>query len=214
VNKIKSVQDITITLGKEAADWPGNPPYQRRLITRMKDGDSFDTSLLTMTTHVGTHIDTPAHYIENGKNLDSYPIERWIVPAQVVSIKDEESIKESELLQLDIEPGDALLFKTANSDNPRLRNGVFSDKYVYMSVEAAEFCVSKKIGLVGIDYNSIDRYVEGGSPVHDILLSHDILILECINLKGIAPGRYTLFCLPMKIAGAEGAPARAVLVSW
>jgi arylformamidase len=214
MKEIKSVQDITITLGKEAADWPGNPPYQRRLIKRIKNGDSFDTSQIIMTTHVGTHIDTPAHYIENGNNLDSYPIKRWILPAHVVSIVNEESIGKSELLHLDIEPGDAVLFKTANSYNPQLSNRVFSDKYVYMSVEAAEFCVNKKISLVGIDYNSIDRYQEGNSPVHHILLTNDILILECIKLRGITPGRYTLFCLPMKIAGAEGAPARAVLVRW
>ena len=212
MNKIESVQDITIKLGKEAADWPGNPPYQRRLVKKIKNGNFSNTSQIIMTTHVGTHIDTPAHFIENGNNLDSYPIERWISPAHVVSIKNEESIGQSELLHLEIEPGDAILFKTANSHNPQLTNGVFSNKYVYMSVEAAEFCVNKKVGLVGIDYNSIDKYQEGTSPVHHILLSNDILILECINLRGVKPGRYTLFCLPMKIAGAEGAPARAVLV--
>lgn len=212
MEKFMVIRDITITLGKEAADWPGNPPYQRRLVKRIKNGDFFDTSQIIMTTHVGTHVDTPAHYIENGNNLDSYSIQRWILPAHVASIKNEEIVQPDELIHLDIKPGDALLLKTANSRSPQLSNGIFNNKYVYMSLEAAEFCVKGKVGLIGIDYNSVDSYEGKNSPVHNILLSNDILILECINLRGVSPGRYTLFCLPMKIAGAEGAPARAVLV--
>ena len=151
----KEVYDISVFLGEEAIDWPGHPPYSRELISKIVDGKRNDLSLLTLTTHVGTHVDTPAHFIAGAKNLDEYPIEKWILPAQVVSIKDSDAIPLAELEGLDIRPGDALLFKTANSTSGRNVSGVFSTKFVYLSPEAAQFCVERKLSLVGIDYVSI-----------------------------------------------------------
>jgi len=78
--------------------------------------------------------------------------------------------------------------------------------------EAADFCVEKKVSLVGIDYTTPDRYSDEDFPVHYKLLGNGILVLESINLKEVPPGRYTLFCLPLKIKGADGAPVRAILV--
>ncbi|MBN1862411.1 MAG: cyclase family protein [Dehalococcoidales bacterium] len=208
----KEIYDISVSLGDEAIDWPGNPPYNRELISRIADGAYCDLSQITMTTHVGTHVDTPAHFIASGKNLDEYPVERWIRPAHVVSIEDKEVISPEELKGLDIAPGDALLFKTANSSSGRSTSGVFEDDFVYISPEAARFCVAKKVGLVGIDYGSVDRRSGHDFPSHYELLGNGILILEGITLKDVPAGRYTIFCLPMKVKGAEGAPARAVLV--
>ncbi len=206
------VYDISVSLGDEAIDWPGNPPYSRELISKIEDGAYCNLSKLVMPTHVGTHIDTPAHYIARGKDLDEYPIEKWILPAQVVSIKDKKVILPAELENLDIKPGEALLFKTENSISAHSTGGVFWENFVYLSPEAADFCVEKKVGLVGIDYVSVDGYDNKAFPVHHKLLGNEILILEGINLKDVPPGKYTLFCLPLKIKGAEGAPARAVLI--
>jgi arylformamidase len=208
----KEIYDISVSLGDEAIDWPGNPPYARELVSQIANGAHCDLSQITMTTHVGTHVDTPAHFIADAKNLDEYPIEHWVRPAHIVSIKDERLIKPGELESLDIKPGDALLFKTVNSISGRSTSGVFSEDFVYPSPEAARFCVEKKVSLVGIDYGSVDRRSESDFPTHYELLGNGILILEGINLKDVPPGRYTLFCLPLKIKGAEGAPARAVLV--
>ncbi len=208
----EEIYDISVSLGDEAIDWPGNPPYNRELVSQIAKGAHCDLSQLTMTTHVGTHVDTPAHFISGAKNLDEYPAEQWIRPAHVVSIKDERLIRPGELASLDIKPGDALLFKTANSTSGLSTSGVFSEVFVYPSLEAARFCVEKKVSLVGIDYGSVDKRSESDFPAHYELLGNGILILEGINLKDVPPGRYTLFCLPLKIKGAEGAPARAVLV--
>lgn len=208
----KEIYDISVSLGDEAIDWPGNPPYIREMVSRIADGAYCDLSKITMTVHVGTHVDTPAHFISGTKNLDGFPIERWILPAHVVNIQDSKLIQPGELKGLDITPGDALLFKTANSTSGRNTSGVFSEDFVYISPEAARFCVEKGVGLVGIDYGSVDRRSETDFPAHYELLGNEILILEGINLKNVPPGRYTLFCLPLKIKGAEGAPARAVLV--
>ena len=208
----KEVYDISVSLGDESIDWPGNPPYSRELISKIEDGAYCNLSKLVMPTHVGTHIDTPVHYIARGKDLDEYPIEKWILPAQVVSIKDKRVILPAELENLDIKPGEALLFKTENSISAHSTGGVFWENFVYLSPEAADFCVEKKVGLVGIDYVSVDEYGNKAFPVHHKLLGNEILILEGINLKDVPPGKYTLFCLPLKIKGAEGAPARAVLI--
>ena len=212
IKAFKEFYDISVSLGEEAIDWPGNPPYSRELLSKKEDGEQWTLSKLVMPTHVGTHVDTPAHYFAQGKNLDAYPIERWILPAHVVSIKDREVVRPDELKNLDIEPGEALLFKTANSLSGQATSGVFSESFVYMSPAAADFCVEQKVGLVGFDYTTVDKYSQEYFPVHQKLLENEILILEAVNLKDVPPGRYTLFCSPLKIKGAEGAPARAVLV--
>jgi arylformamidase len=212
MKSLREVYDISVLLGEEALNWPGNPPYSRELVSAIEDGENANLSKLTLNTHIGTHVDTPAHFIAKGKTLDAYPIERWILPAQVVSIKDREVIQPAELANLDLRPGDALLFKTDNSTSGRCTNGVFSESFVHMSPEAADFCIAQKVSLVGIDYASIEKYGDNAFPTHHKLLGNGILILEGINLKEVPPGKYTLFCLPLKIKGAEGAPARAVLV--
>jgi arylformamidase len=212
IKAFQKLYDISVSLGEEAIDWPGNPPYSRELISRKEDGEQWNVSKLVMPTHVGTHVDTPAHYFAQGKNLDAYPIERWILPAHVVSIKNREVIQPGELANIDLRPGEALLFKTANSLSGQATSGVFSERFVYMSLEATDFCIARKVSLVGIDYVSVEKYDTEDSPVHQKLLENDILILEGINLKDVPPGRYILFCSPLKIKGAEGAPARAVLV--
>jgi arylformamidase len=209
---IEAIYDISVPLGRGSVDWPGLPPYCRELISEIKDGAPCDVSRLTLACHVGTHVDTPSHFIPGGKNLDEYPIDRWILPAQVASIRDSDVVRSAELKHLDIRPGEALLLQTDNSVSGRVASGVFSEKYVYISPEAADFLVSQRVGLLGIDYASVDPFPLGDATAHHKLLGAGMLLLEGINLKEVPVGRYTLFCLPLKVSGAEGAPARAVLI--
>jgi len=212
MNKCGAIYDISVWLGAGSIDYPGNAPFSRELIELPKDSAINESSRLVMSVHSGTHLDFPAHFIPGGKHIDDYPAQRFILPAQVVGIKDKEAVRPSELENLDIKPGDALLFKTDNSISGRCVSGVFCESFVYMSPEAADFCVDKKVSLVGLDYLTVDRYGDKGSPIHYKLLGNDILILESINLKEVPPGRYTLFCPPLKVKGAEGSPARAILI--
>ena len=208
----EEIYDISVTLGTENVSYPGDPPYSREPLI-LKFGDKRAAiSKVAMGTHSGTHVDTPYHFIPGGKNLDELPAERWILPAQVISIKDKEAIRPSELRNIDIKTGDALLFKTDNSISGRCVSGVFSENFVYVSPETADFCVEKKVSLVGIDYDTVERYGDLDFPTHHRLLGNDILILENINLKDVPPGRYILFCPPLKMKGADGAPTRAILV--
>lgn len=214
MNRYEAIYDISVSLGAESIDYPDTIPFSRELVEPAKDSAVHELSKLVMTPHSGTHIDAPAHFIPNTKHIDDYPAQRFVLPAQVVHIEDKEAIRPSELKNLDIKPGDALLFKTDNSVSGRCVSGVFCESFVYMSTEAADFCVEKKVSLVGIDYGTIDRYDDKDFPAHLKLLGNDILILESINLEEVPSGRYTLFCPPLKIKGAEGSPARAILIRW
>jgi len=210
--KYKKIYDISVILGTESIAYPGDTPYSRDLIWTIDEGGICELSKLQMSSHSGTHIDAPSHFIPHTKSIDHYAINDFILSAQVVNIEDKKSIRSIELENLDIEPGDALLFKTDNSISGRCRNGVFSESFVYLSPEAADFCVEKKVTLVGIDYISIEKYGDEVFPSHLKILGNDILILEGIDLKEVPQGRYTLICLPLKIKGGEASPVRAVLL--
>ncbi len=210
--RYEAVYDISVLLGTESINYPGDTPYSRDLMLTIEDSGISNVSKLVMSAHSGTHLDAPLHFIPNAKSIDQYSVQEFILPAQVVSIKDRESIRPSELENLDIKQGDALLFKTDNSISGRCRSGVFSENFVYLSPKAADFCLEKKVSLVGIDYNTIERHGDEAFPTHHKILGSNILILEGINLKGVPPGRYTLFCFPLKIKGGEASPVRAILI--
>ena len=207
----RTIYDISVLLGEESIDYPGDTPFSRELIKTIKDSGICDLSKLIMSAHSGTHIDTPAHFFSDAGTLDSYSVQDFILPAQVVNIEDKQAIQSSELKNLDIEPGDALLFKTDNSVTGRCKNGIFSENFVYLSPEAAEFCVEKKVKLIGIDYITIEKYSDKAVPTHRKILGNGILILEGLNLHEVPPGSYTLMCLPLRIKGGEASPVRAVL---
>jgi len=210
--RYESIYDISVRLGDESIDYPNDTPYTRELIWTIKDSRICDLSELVMSAHSGTHIDTPAHFIEGGRTLDSYAVRDFILPAQVVNIEDKEAIRPAEFRNPSIEPGDALLFRTENSVSGLCRTGSFSERFVYLSPEAAELCVDKKVSLVGIDYITIERYGDKGFPSHRKILGNNILALEGIDLNAVPSGRYTLFCLPLKIKEGEASPVRAVLL--
>ena len=212
--KYKQIYDISVVLGDESVDYPGTTPYSSEMSQISIGDDIFQVSSLTMTVHHGTHVDAPSHLAVYPKTIDKYALEDFVLPALVVSIKDKKSVRREELVNLDINPGDAILFKTANSTSGKATSGeLHKGGIVYISVEAAEFCAQKKVKMVGIDYIGPENPEgEPGGPVHHALFGKDILVLEGINLKDVPSGRYTLFCLPLKIKDCEASPVRAILI--
>lgn len=208
---MKKIYDISVRLGDESIDYPGDTPYSRELIGTIKENGIYELSKLVMSAHAGTHIDTPAHFIQGGKTLDQYGPRDFILPAQVVEISDKLSVQPAELKNIVIEAGEALLFRTDNSMSERSRSGNFSEQFVYISPEAADICIEKKVKLVGLDYITVERYGDQEFPTHRRLLENDIPVLEGIYLKEVPAGRYTLICLPLKINGCEASPVRAIL---
>ena len=203
--------DISVLLGEESIDYPGDTPYQRKTVQSLLSGDDCNLSELTMSAHAGTHLDAPFHFVSNGKTIDQIPIERFICSAHVVEAKDETAVYTHKLNIPNIQKGDAILFKTQNSTSGRCANGIFDENFIYLSEEAARWCVKKKVGLVGLDYISVEAYSSKTSTVHRKLLENNILILEGLNLAKVPEGHYTLLCFPLKIKGGDGSPVRAVL---
>lgn len=216
--KNRTVHDVTLVLGSgqiEAPPLPGVNPFVRQEVFSIENGGPCLLSNLTMNCHSGTHLDSPAHFIRDGKSIDQYPPQRFIVPAIVVDIVDKESIRLHELKDIKINEGDAILFKTANSMRGLPEpDAPWWDKWVYMSPEAADFCIERKVSLVGIDTFMPEDPASTleETPIHKKLFRHDILVLENIVLSDVLPGEYTLLCLPLRMKGAEASPVRAVLI--
>lgn len=190
--------------------WPGDPEICKEPFRAMERGDVCNVSSLAFGSHTGTHMDAPLHFIRNGRTLDKMPLDATIGPCRVIEIKDRESVKVEEIADRRIKRGERILFKTRNSGRC-WKTDIFDEDFVYISREAAEFLAEKRIRTVGIDYLSVGGFRKDGVETHHALLGAGIWIIEGLNLSKIKPGKYELNCLPIKILGSDGAPARALL---
>lgn len=209
----KSIYDISVILGEQSIDYPGDTAYSRNMVDTIQKNGVCDLSRLELSAHSGTHIDTPSHFISNAKSVDQYEIDQFILPAVIIEVSDPNAVRGSDLNNASLQPGDAVLFRTNNSVSRCCCSGTFSKKFVYLSKEAAAVCVEKKLALVGIDYITIEEYGNDSFDTHKTLLKNGILVLEGIDLYHVPIGRYTLLCLPLKMKGAEASPVRAVLLN-
>ena len=206
-----TVRDISVTLTDDLPVWPGDQPFTRTLELSVEE-EGVNVSSVSSTLHAGTHIDLPLHYFDGRRGMEKFAPGRFVLPALVAHFPHQVAVEAEDLLHLDLRPGSALLLKTLNSKNGLLKKKTFQENYVYLTRGAAELCVERGVSLVGIDAMSVDRYGEEEAPAHKELLSNGIVVLEGAELSRTAPGRYTLICLPLKIAGAEASPVRAVLL--
>lgn len=188
--------------------WPGDPEFSIKRISDMDKGDALNLSIITMSSHTGTHIDAPSHWLRDGKSVDEMPLAISIGAARVIEIKDPESIKVSELQDYTIKKGQRILFKTRNSRNA---SDQFTGDFVYLSVEAAKYISESGALVVGVDSLSVGGYHTDGKIVHTTLLEAGVWIIEGLDLSQAVAGEYELICLPLKLLGADGAPSRAVL---
>ena len=157
-------------------------------------------------------MDAPAHFVRGGIGIDEMPSEAAIGSARVIPIRDRTSIKVDELVRHSIRRGERILFKTHNSDHCWDTDSFFED-FVYLSAAAAQYLVERQVRLVGVDYLSVGGFRADGAETHQALLKAGIWIIEGLNLKRVRPGRVQLVCLPLKIVGGDGAPARALVRS-
>jgi len=202
--------DISVPIFTGMAYWPDNPPVQMRRMMDMDRGDDCTVSVLSIGSHTGTHMDAPSHFIRTGLAMDQMPLDAGVGPARVIAIDDPDSIRLEEIRPCAIRRGERILFKTRNSGR-RWEKEPFHKKFVYLSTEAAVFLARRQIRLVGVDYLSVGGYEKNGLEVHRALLGGGVWIVEGLNLSEADSGRYHLICLPLRMQGADGAPARAVL---
>ncbi|MGI8427282.1 MAG: cyclase family protein [Actinomycetota bacterium] len=202
--------DVSAGLSSGMVHWPGDPAVEISLAKDISKGDSSNVSQISMGSHTGTHMDAPLHFIPGAPGLDQMELAATIGVARVIAINDPESITVNELERHSIESGERILFRTNNSSTSWVQDP-FATDFVYISTEAAHYLGEKKVRTVGVDYLSVGGYKKNGSDVHRALLGAGIWIIEGMQLQDIGPGSYEMICLPLRILGADGAPARAIL---
>ena len=201
--------DITMPIRNNMVHWPGDADIKVNRINSIGAGDDCNLTNISFSAHTSTHMDAPLHFIDNAKDISTLPLNAVIGKAKVIEIKNNKSIRLEELESHNIEENDRLLFKTCNSLIDWSMKEFMKD-YVYLTTEAAEYLVEKKVKTIGIDYLSIAG-LNNSEEVHKILLGSEIWIIEGLSLRDITEGLYDLVCLPINIIGSDGAPARAVV---
>lgn len=205
------VYDVSVSLSEQTPVFPSQPRFKRQMLSEITKGDRANVSLITMTTHTGTHVDSPHHFIADGKTIDSIDALNTIGPCKVFMTNNDKQLIDVDFIsQLDIKKGDIVLFKTKNSSF--WDDSEFNNNYVYITPEAAELLVQLKVVAVGVDYIIPEKQDDLERPVHHKLLGAGILIIEGLNFTNVPEGDYLLICLPLKIQSGDAGPARAFLI--
>lgn len=206
--------DISLTISPSLPTWPGDPPLQLERFARMEDGSSCNVTSLSACLHLGTHVDAPFHFIAGSPaTVEKLPLNLLTGRAYVVEIPASVSLVTAQHLQdAQIPPRTRrLLIKTRNSALWKQPGLPFQKDFVAISADGAQYLVARGVDLVGVDYLSVAPF-DDPVPTHQILLGAGMVVVEGLNLSEVSQGRYSLYCLPLKVAGADGAPARAILV--
>lgn len=204
------IYDITVPISNDLPVYPGDPPIEIRTTQSLENGDIARVSHLSFSTHIGTHIDPPYHFVRDGAPLDRLPLDVLIGPARVIDCGDAGIIDRALLETMDLSGVDRVIFKTRNS---RIwsETSEFQKDYVYLETDAAEMLVEIGVRLAGIDYLSIEKFDFDQPTTHWTLLRNNVVIIEGLDLSEVRPGDYELICLPLLIRNGDGGPARAVL---
>lgn len=207
------VIDISVLITPGMPVWPGDDAVELQRRSKIEEGANANVSFFAASAHTGTHVDAPYHFLPEGNTIENLPLDALVGPVQVVQITSNIEVITAEVLeQLKIEPVvERILFKTKNSELWKNPLASFNTTFVGIDESGAKFLVEHKIKLVGIDYLSIAPYKKS-RPTHEVLLGAGMVIIEGLNLAEVNAGKYTLCCLPLKLKGADGAPARAVLI--
>jgi arylformamidase len=205
--------DISLSVDASLPVWPGDPPIEIGRFLDMDAGDAVNASQLSFSAHTGTHVDAPLHHARLGAGADQLRLEDLIGPAVVAEVPDTPAVEARHLDALGLSDDvRRLLLKTDNCRIWSERRQGFQRDFVALTPDAAEWIVTKGIRLVGVDYMSVEQFHTAAPLVHRTLLTAGVVALEGLDLNGVQPGRYDLICLPLRLVGLDGAPARAVLV--
>ena len=200
--------DVSVPIRDGMLHYDGNPPVHVTRVSSLEDGDPANVSELDMGAHSGTHVDAPNHFLADGAGAEALPLGTLIGPAEVVDATGASAALDLVTLRaLELPPrgSERILFKTRNSQ--LWSRDEFTRDFVRLDGEAAAYLVERGVKLLGIDYLSI-----GDAEAHRVLLGAGVVCVEGLDLRGIKPGSYELVCLPLKLVGSDGAPARAVLI--
>lgn len=208
------IYDVSLTISGDMPVWPGDPRVEVGLAASMDQGDMVNVTRLALSAHTGTHVDAPHHFLNDRRTVDNLALDILTGPCYVTQLPDDVDEISAEVLER-VPVGantTRLLFGTRNSKWWSAGEQQFQTNYVSVTPDGAEWLVAHGIKLVGVDYLSVAAY-EDPQPAHITLLSAGVIILEGLNLSKVPRGFYDLYCLPLKILGADGAPARTILIS-
>ncbi|MBN1488468.1 MAG: cyclase family protein [Phycisphaerae bacterium] len=201
--------DCTRPLHGGMIDWPGDPPFQLRTIHTITTPGTCKLSEVTMSTHAGTHIDAPQHFVPDGTTIDALSLDALCGPATVIEVKEARPVQVADVRDADIGNGARVLFKTANQ--ALWHNSRFDPAYHALEADLAIWLVEHNVRLVGIDYLSVDSYDDARSRAHCTLLGAGVIVIESLDLSQVQPGRYEMVALPLRIVGGEASPARVIV---
>ena len=201
--------DVSVPLDAHLPTYPNNTPFTLDPIKRLARGDSSNVSSLHMSAHTGTHVDAPRHFFDDGPGTDALPLEMLLGRARVIEMRTRKGIAAEDLAAIDLSEDLRVLIKTVNS---RFWGSAdFHTDYVGMTESGAKHLVDQGIKVVGVDYLSVEEFRKPGAPAHRTLLGAGTIVIEGLNLSDVEPGIYDMYCLPLRLVGSDGAPARVVL---
>ena len=206
------VYDISVSITPEMPVWPGDPPVTLRRVSEIAKGANANVSRLECGVHIGTHVDAPSHFIDGAPDVETLSLKTLNGRAYVIDLMQADVLDAETLDAAGIPPRTRrVLFKTRNSEFWPSEGSEFRTDFVGVDRSGAEWLVKKGVQLVGIDYLSIAPYKQS-RPTHRVLLNAGVVVIEGLDLSQVPRGRYTLHCLPLKLMGSDGAPARAILM--
>jgi arylformamidase len=205
-----AIYDVSVPLRQGMPTYAGEPGPKLELLKQIASGDSANVTALSLGSHTGTHVDAPHHFLDGRSTVEAMPLEALIGTAQVIELIEPGHITAANLEAAGVSGSTTrLLLKTPNSrfwDDDE-----FHTDFVGLTGEAAQWLVERRFVLVGIDYLSIERFRSPEHEVHKTLLAANVIIVEGLDLRAVPPGEYTVVCAPLKVIGADGAPARVFL---
>ena len=208
------IYDLSVPISGDLPTYPSDPGIQIRDWSSFAKGDNANVSAVSFGAHTGTHVDAPAHFLDGTRKVEALSLETLIGEAQVIEVPGESRVIDEEFVRTNCASGPKrVIFKTRNSAFWSTESRDFRTDFTYLDLAAAEWLVEQGVKLVGIDYLSIEKFGSKNHEVHRALLSHEVIILEGLNLTDVPPGKYELICLPLRLRTnlGDGAPARAVL---
>ena len=206
------IYDISLPISEETVVWPDGLAVHITQTAHLERGDAVTVSRLEMGAHTGTHVDAPSHFIKNGAEVDTLDLSALVGLALVAEARDADVLTADVLAELAIPLGaQRVLIRTRNSDLWARGEREFVEDFVAITEDGARWLIGSDIQLVGVDYLSVAPF-DAPIPTHRLLLQAGVVLVEGLSLSGVRPGMYQLVCLPLKVVGGDGAPARAILI--
>jgi arylformamidase len=202
--------DVSVLLRPGIPTYPGNQPFEFEPVKRISQGASSNVSKVVMGTHAGTHVAAPKHFFDDKPGVDALPLDLLIGRARVIDVPVRGGITEAHLSPAGLREDLRVPLRTPNSRLWSTNDGLHED-CTYLAESGARYLVDQGVKVVGIDYLSVEQFHKAGAPAHHALLGNNVVIIEALDLSQAEAGHYEMYCLPLRIEGADGAPARVVL---